>query len=43
MTDRSTEDLVRQLVQNLPPVKPIAALARLCSGRIRLRSRFCWG
>jgi hypothetical protein len=26
MTDRSTEDLVQQLVQNLPPVKPIARL-----------------
>ena len=26
MTGRSTEDLVQQLVQNLPPVKPIARL-----------------
>jgi hypothetical protein len=36
MTDRSTEDLVRQLVQNLPPVKPIARLRVAAAGVVAL-------
>ena len=36
MTGRSTEDLVQQLVQNLPPVKPIARLRVAAAGVIAL-------
>jgi hypothetical protein len=36
MTDRSTEDLVQQLVQNLPPVKPIARLRVAAAGVVAL-------
>jgi hypothetical protein len=36
MTGRSTEDLVQQLVQNLPPVKPIARLRVAAAGVVAL-------
>jgi hypothetical protein len=36
MTDRSTDDLVQQLVQNLPPVKPIARLRVAAAGVVAL-------
>jgi len=36
MTGRSTEDLVQQLVQDLPPVKPIARLRVAAAGIVAL-------
>jgi hypothetical protein len=36
MTGRSTEDLVQQLVRNLPPVKPIARLRVAAAGVVAL-------
>jgi hypothetical protein len=36
MTGRSTEDLVQQLVQDLPPVKPIARLRVAATGVVAL-------
>jgi len=36
MTGRSTEDLVQQLVRNLPPVKPIARLRVAAAGIVAL-------